>query len=306
MDVKWQRLLILLLFAIAMAVSVSYSLHNHDSNWWRSAIVEAIPYLLIAMAFEFLLEVRDAFVALHRRFGEDLKRQEQDSDKLSIALTQSLDSAGGLQLVRKVLSQYPSRHHSVVIQLVQRHPHNRLQRVENVSVTEFYGILEDALKRTTRWDGVHEGSIATLCEDPQDSARNEYLSSLARHTRAEKRRGVVLADSEFDSTLSDRGLIDRFLQSGGRDVASFAIRKSALIQRIRAGGSGGLEAFDQLKLHDCALHDKGLLLHFNRDAGQVTFEHRDGDRARTVREIFEALNQWISAGRPAGGFVEIK
>lgn len=196
--------------------------------------------------------------------------------------------------IHKELSGYLEDHQPMIARWLKDHLDSSIRHLHNISPDLFYYMLEESLSRTKNWEGIHEGSLKTLCLG--DTARDSYLEALKAANHATRRRIVILSDKEFEDEHKNLTLIKEFMDSGGDQVESYLIKATELDKmlgqpdhRTDSGEQVGLSAS---RLHDCALHDKSLLLHYDRDIKCVLLGNAKIEpRARTIARIFNLLDQ---------------
>ncbi len=206
--------------------------------------------------------------------------------------------------IHKILEEH-AQHYSLIKNVFDNHLLKQDATITDIRPSVFYQILEDALKETHGWQGVHQGEIELLCkehhatnEDPV--AKERYLNNLSdkKFGEIKKERIIILTrDQEYkifpktpEERESSNKLLKDFWTSTGEAVQSYVVFQDNLSWLL------GDDA--KYVLHDCALHDGQLLLHYNKETETLLVGGPNSDRSRVIRTIFDGIEKKISIFRP--------
>lgn len=164
---------------------------------------------------------------------------------------------------------------------------------------DFYGILETALLGAQLWQGIHQGEIERLCENRDVGGENlfakrQYLRTLRKpeFSHVRKQRVIILQRKDeatiFPQTTEQESesasLLKEFWESAGEAVESFVVFQDQLAENLG-------KRPEDIVLHDCALYDEEILLHYNRDTRNLVIGGPKSERAEIIRKIFEGIKR---------------
>ena len=150
-------------------------------------------------------------------------------------------------------------------------------RIWRISDWDFYELAIEGARVCKTWDAIHHGRISAL---QSSSFPPGYLIDLQR-AGGERRRIVILKPEEV-SEVNDDEIRSRFL-SATKGTKSYWIDENDFFH---------LTQISPLVTLDCALHDKNLLLRFDRkeNVAIMSFKGQHEEICDGVIRAFEALD----------------
>lgn len=152
----------------------------------------------------------------------------------------------------------------------------------------FYDYLIDGLDKGREWDGIHQGSLALLGNNPPDRTHGlAYFRALrvaSTNGTCRTRRIIILNESQ-QVELTNRKIMNEFWENSGRNVESYWIPQDE-VQSM-------LPQLIVTTLDDCALYDSRIVLHYERDAKVITiaFDGSNSPVAVAIKIIFAQLDR---------------
>lgn len=138
---------------------------------------------------------------------------------------------------------------------------NQPDYITRSSIVDFYRLLILGLQKCTVWRGIHQGSIRNLGFTPLDDSGETYFKILRNHQIQDKKRIIILNQDEQED-LKRKDIMQAFWDKTGKDVPSYWISQDSFYNFTRLQRS--------VEVHDCALHDGKVLLHYHRNYHRIS------------------------------------
>jgi hypothetical protein len=138
---------------------------------------------------------------------------------------------------------------------------NHPRYITRASVVDFYQLLILGLEKCTVWRGIHQGSIQNLGFKPLDEAGETYFEILRNNQIHDKKRIIILTQEEQED-LKRKDVMEAFWNKTGKDVPSYWISREGFYQLTHLHPS--------IEVHDCALHNGKVLLHYHRNYHRIS------------------------------------
>lgn len=143
---------------------------------------------------------------------------------------------------------------------------NQPNYITRCSTIDFYRLLILGLQKCTVWRGIHQGSIRNLGFAPLDEAGESYFRILRNHQIEDKKRIIILTQEEQED-LRRRDVMQALWDKTGNDVPSYWISHESFYSFTNLSPS--------IKVHDCALHNDKVLLHYHRNYHRISNDSGD-------------------------------
>lgn len=146
---------------------------------------------------------------------------------------------------------------------------------------QFYECLIDCLGMSRRWEGIHQGSLSLLGDDPPDKHLGfryfEVLSAASKREGSSFRRVIIQPQEAMKKDLDDNKIMYEFWKHTGQHVNSYWVT-SEKIKDL-------LNGIPECTFDDCALYEGGIVLQYNRSHEIITFSANDNNDAFTQATI---------------------
>jgi hypothetical protein len=133
---------------------------------------------------------------------------------------------------------------------------NKPDYITRSSIIDFYKLLILGLQKCNVWRGIHQGSIRNLGFVPLDDTGESYFEILRNNQIKDKKRIIILTQDE-QKDLKCKDVMEAFWEKTGKDVPSYWISRENFYKLTKLS--------TDVEVHDCALHNSKVLLHYHRN-----------------------------------------
>lgn len=254
---------------------------------WLAVVVSAFPGMLVGWMLSIITNARADIQQARKDLHDEVSRLTDAFDKYDIPslLGKAERCLENYLPIAKVLKTHKSQI-AFVSSLLDKAMEHYLM-IPRAEPALFYDYLIDGLNNCEKWDGIHQGSLTLLGNNPpgEHNALQYFkaLGEVSRNGRCNTRRVIILG-KKFEQELKNPKIMNEFWTNTGKYMECYWITQGDIDAMIGPEKARNLD--------DCALYDPGIVLHYDRDAKVITIELDDNQNtvAHVLKIIFENLD----------------